>query len=48
MLEEADIIAKRKLGVSKTVKSEPFEYGQLVNGKALRNDLYFMIMEKKL
>lgn len=35
-------------GYSNTGSTEPFPYDQLVNGKALRDDLYFIIMEKEL
>lgn len=35
-------------GYTKTDRTEPFQYGQLRNGKAMRGDLYFVIMEKYL
>ncbi|KAJ5309210.1 acetyltransferase [Penicillium antarcticum] len=35
-------------GYSNTGRAEPFPYDQLVNGKALRDDLYFIIMKKEL
>ena len=35
-------------GYRKTGKSSPFPYDQLVNGKALRDDLYFDILEKDI
>ncbi|KAK2616212.1 hypothetical protein QQS21_000844 [Conoideocrella luteorostrata] len=35
-------------GYTKTERTAPFPYSHLVNGKALRNDLYFVILEKEL
>lgn len=35
-------------GYQKTGRSSPFPYDQLVNGKALRDDLYFIVLEKDL
>lgn len=35
-------------GYRKTGRSSPFPYDQLVNGKALRDDLYFTVLEKDL
>lgn len=35
-------------GYQKTGESRPFPYGQLINGVALRDDLYFDILEKDL
>ncbi|KAI5456440.1 acyl-CoA N-acyltransferase [Mariannaea sp. PMI_226] len=35
-------------GYRKTSKTSPFPYAQLVNGKALRDDLYFITLEKDL
>lgn len=35
-------------GFVRTKRTEPFPYKALVNGKALRDDLYFDILEKKL
>ncbi|TQW02320.1 Acyl-CoA N-acyltransferase [Cordyceps javanica] len=33
-------------GFSRTKRTKPFPYGELVNGKALRDDLYFVVLEK--
>jgi len=35
-------------GYTKTERTSPFPYAQLVNGKALRDDLYFVVLEKSL
>lgn len=35
-------------GYKKTSRTAPFPYGHLVNGKALRDDLYFVTLEKEL
>ncbi|KAM3429365.1 hypothetical protein NHJ13734_008212 [Beauveria thailandica] len=35
-------------GFVKTERTKPFPYAELVNGKALRLDLYFVVLEKKL
>ncbi|KAK8913289.1 hypothetical protein H634G_08481 [Metarhizium anisopliae BRIP 53293] len=35
-------------GYTKTEKTRPFPYGHLVNGQALRDDLYFVVLEKEL
>jgi GNAT superfamily N-acetyltransferase len=35
-------------GYTKTDRTESFPYAHLVNGKALSDDLYFVIMEKEL
>lgn len=35
-------------GYSKTEETRPFPYAELVNGKALRDDLYFSILVKSL
>ena len=35
-------------GYQRTGESRPFPYGELVNGVALRDDLYFDILEKEL
>ncbi|KAL7952019.1 acyl-CoA N-acyltransferase [Trichoderma barbatum] len=35
-------------GYSKTEKTKPFPYAQLVGGKALRDDLYFSVLIKAL
>lgn len=35
-------------GYQRTGRCSPFPYDQLVNGKALRDDLYFTILEKDL
>lgn len=35
-------------GYTKTEKTKPFPYAHLVNGKALRDDLYFVVLEKEL
>ncbi|KAK8150543.1 hypothetical protein G3M48_001118 [Beauveria asiatica] len=37
-----------RLGYSKTGRVVPFPYGELVNGKALRDDLYFDVLGKTL
>ncbi|OAA44151.1 Acyl-CoA N-acyltransferase [Metarhizium rileyi] len=35
-------------GYTKTDQKRPFPYAHLVNGKALRDDLYFVVLEKQL
>ncbi|KAG5949439.1 hypothetical protein E4U53_005879 [Claviceps sorghi] len=35
-------------GYVKTERTAPFPYARLYNGKALRDDLYFVVLEKKL
>ncbi|KAM0254369.1 hypothetical protein ACHAQJ_006838 [Trichoderma viride] len=35
-------------GYTKTEKTKPFPYGELVSGKALRDDLYFSVLVKAL
>ncbi|KGQ03469.1 hypothetical protein BBAD15_g11298 [Beauveria bassiana D1-5] len=35
-------------GFIKTERTKPFPYAELVNGKALRLDLYFVVLEKRL
>lgn len=35
-------------GYVKTERTAPFPYAHLYNGKALRDDLYFVVLEKKL
>ncbi|KAM0664888.1 hypothetical protein ACQRIT_007298 [Beauveria bassiana] len=41
-----DFYARR--GFIKTERTKPFPYAELVNGKALRLDLYFVVLEKRL
>lgn len=35
-------------GYAVTGRTAPFPYGQLVNGRATRDDLYFVVLDKKL
>ncbi|KAF4468727.1 murein transglycosylase [Fusarium albosuccineum] len=35
-------------GYRRTEEKAPFPYSELVNGKALRNDLHFIVLEKEL
>ncbi|KAH6605539.1 hypothetical protein Trco_004692 [Trichoderma cornu-damae] len=35
-------------GYTKTGRTKPFPYAELVNGKAMRDDLYFSVLEKAL
>ena len=35
-------------GYARTQRTAPFPYAHLVNGKALRDDLYFVVLEKAL
>ena len=45
----ADLIAwYERRGYTKTEETRPFPYEHLVNGKALRDDLYFVVIAKDL